>query len=611
MQGLLNDVSKREIALWRKYPGYAATRLLHNPLGREDREETYTMVPIQRVVANRAWDSRSPIVVACRGWGKTRMAATLAILKAWLFPGRRVGCLSASFRQAKQIFEEIDKIWQRSPLLQQCSTRSPSMSNDMCRLDFKPVPGREPSTIRALPLADGAKIRGQRFHTIFVDECVHVPEDVFNTVIRPMAATRQDPIRSMRIGEEKNKIWGDPNLTEEEKLKQIKELDAWVGANQIVLLTSGYYSFNYVYKFYTLWSDAMHGEFHEEDIDLYEEVSEEEEKIEKYKEKDDPAFYATFQVPYWAIPEHFLDQRALNRAKLEMAPLQFRMEYEAAWIVNTGGWFKPVDIGACRANKIKEMKGGSFIHEIELEGSAGKQYMLTIDPARTSDAFAMVVSEWDPTFGIKIVYAEQFFGEDAHLVKMRDRIFQICENFNVIRIGMDKGGGGLQIADALSEPQLSGAKPIYDIDNPSYRGLSGKHILKIVDFNSLWIEGAHNKAYNLLQRKQISFPNERTKSTEKKGSVGDEELEHYHNVSRTIERMINQIISIQPSETKSGRLHFDLPDKGLAYEKHKDLYSAWLIGCDLAYDMIQLSVMPARRMPLMGIITPRGSYGVW
>lgn len=608
MDGLLNDVSKKEVELWRKYPGYAATRLLHNPLGREDKDETYTMVPIQRVVANKVWNARSAVVVACRGWGKTRMAATLAILKAWLIPGRRVGCLSASFRQAKQIFEEIDKIWQRSPLLQQCTSRSPSMSNDMCRLDFKPLPGREPSTIRALPLADGAKIRGQRFHTIIVDECVHVPEDVFNTVIRPMAATHQDPVRAMRIGMEKDKIWSNRDLSEEEKIQQIKELDSWVGANQIIMLTSGYYSFNYVYKLYTLWSDAMHGRFHEEDIDLYEEFLDEE-ADEKYEEDDNPDFYATFQVPYWAIPDHFLDKRGLKRAKIEMAPLQFRMEYEAAWIVDTGGWFKPTDIGACRANNIAVNRRG-FQHEIELSGTEGKQYILSIDPARTSDAFAMVVSEWDPSFGIKIVYAEQFFGQDAHLLKMRDRIFEICEQFRIIKIGMDKGGGGLQIADALSEPQL-GCEPIYDMENPNYRGLRGRHILQIVDFSSLWIEGAHNKAYNLLQRRQISFPSSRLESTDKKGASGDMELERYRDIHLTIEKMINQIISIQPSETKTGRIHFDLPDKGVAFEKHKDLYSAWLIGCDMAYDMIQLSVMPTRRMPLMGILTPRGGYAMW
>jgi hypothetical protein len=601
---LLNEAATQEIALWRQYPGYAAAKLLHNSLSPRA-DERYVMIPVQRVVANKLWHSRSGACVACRGFGKTRLAATLAILRAWLWPGRRVGCLSASFRQSKQIFEEIEKIYHRSPLLQQCTTRHPIISNDACKLDFKPVPGHDPSTIRALPLADGSKIRGARFHTIFVDEAVHVPEDVFNMVIRPMAATHQDPIKSMRIAEEKDQIWNNRNLTDEEKMEQIKELEHFIGANQIILLTSGYYSFNYVYKLYTIWADAMHGKFMEDDPnDIWDDGMADEDEDEDfmgYEEKEEPEHYAAFQVPYQAIPKGFLDKTGLKRARNEMTRLQFRMEYQAAWIIETGGWFKAEDVKNCRANNL-----GLFDHKILLKGSPGRQYLLTIDPARTSDAFAMVVSEFDPHFGIKIVYAEQFFGQDAHTGRMVDRIHELCREYNIIRIGMDKGGGGLQVADFLAEPRLDGSLPIYDMDNENYRGLKGNHILKIVDFNTVWIEGAHNKAYNLLQRRQVCFP-----VANIEGGGKDEDQQKFKEVLRTIERMISQILSIQPSETRTGRIHFDLPDKGGGYEKHKDLYSAWLIGCDIGYDMVQSYVMPVRRMPLLGIITPRGGYGMY
>jgi hypothetical protein len=246
---------------------------------------------------------------------------------------------------------------------------------------------------------------------------------------------------------------------------------------------------------------------------------------------------------------------------------------------------------------------GLFDHQIELDGIPGKIYILTIDPARTSDAFAMVVSEFDPHFGMKVVFAEQFFGQDAHTVRMSDRIHQLCHKYNIMRIGVDKGGGGLQIADLLAEPRLDGSLPIYDMDNEAYRGLKGQHILKIVDFNSFWIEEAHNKAYNLLQRRQMSFPVARMDA-----SANNEDEKEYKDVHKTIERMISQILSIQPTETRTGRIHFDLPEKGGGYEKHKDLYSAWLIGCDLAYDMLQSYIMPTQRVPLLGVITPRGGF---
>ena len=180
----LADATSIAIERWRNNPSLACRELLHLPLS-HDLDDQYILSAPQRIVLNKIWTSRSSITVACRGFGKTRMAATDAILEGMLYPGRRIGCLSASFRQAKQIFDEINRIYDQSPILQQCTTRRPIISNDSCRLEFKPAFGRDYSVIIALPLADGTKIRGARFHSILLDEAPHVPEDVFQTVIRP------------------------------------------------------------------------------------------------------------------------------------------------------------------------------------------------------------------------------------------------------------------------------------------------------------------------------------------------------------------------------------------------------------------------------------------
>jgi hypothetical protein len=503
------------------------------------------------------------------------MAATLAILKAMLWPGRRVGCLSASFRQAKQIFEEISHIWQRSPILQQCTERQPILSNDACRLNFKTIAGHNPSVIMALPLADGAKIRGARFHTIIVDECVHVPPDVFNMVIRPMAATHQDPTKAVRIEQEKDKILAS-SLSDELKAEMIAELDGKVGANQIIQLTSGYYTFNYVYDLYCKYSDRMHGIV---------DISENEEFI--YNPDD----YATFQIPWWSLPKGFLSEASLRDARRDMSPLQFRMEYEAAWISDSGGFFKASDVEGCRS----ENQG---IHcEIELKGEPNKTYLMSIDPARTSDAFAIIISEFDVSGQgyMKIRYAEQHFNESV--AKMVRRIFELTKVFNVIQIGIDKGGGGHQIADFLAEGSVEDP-PIYDMNDERYRGLRGRHILRIVDFTSNWIEEAHHKAYNLLQRRQIVFP--------KVPLEGGRSVDSRHRIYKTIEEMIIQILSVEPSETRTGKLHFGLPRTGGGFVQHKDLYSAFIIGCDMVYDMVQQHMIPTRKIPLIGVIRSRG-----
>jgi hypothetical protein len=570
--------------MWRKYPAIAAQDLLHNPVSDKE-DERFELIPIQRVVANRVWKARSSIIVACRGWGKTRMAATLAILQAWLYPGRRVGCLSASFRQSKQIFEEIGKIWDRSPLLQQCTTRHPVISNDTCRLDFKPVPGYDPSTIRALPLADGSKIRGARFHMIIVDECVHVPEDVFQMVIRPMAATHQDPVRAMRIEKEKDRIKAQ-GLPPEIELKLIKELEEFIGANQIVMLTSGYYSFNYVYNLYKKYSARMHGRFE------YEEGEE--------IDSEDPEDYATFQIPWQAIPKGFLDPRALRDARRDMAAIQFRMEYEAAWILDTGGWFKASDVDLCRSHSLVEDEVMLEPHTVHHRGKPGRNYIMSIDPARTSDAFAIVISEFDPSFGMKVAFVEQHFNRTTP--DMVRRIFELNNLFHIIEIGIDKGGGGQQIADFLAEGTVEDT-PLFDMEEEKYRGMRGKHIVKLIDFTSAWIEQANNDAYNMLQRRQMCFPSPNMGAETKESKVQDE-------VSRTIEKMISQLLSITPSETRlAGKIRFDLPETGGGFEQHKDLYSAWLIGSHLIYTKLMEGALPTKKMPLLGIITPRYRSG--
>lgn len=570
------------IQTWRNYPAIAANDLLHDPFSSSP-DQQFELIPIQRVVANRVWKARSSIIVACRGWGKTRMAATLSILQAWLYPGRRVGCLSASFRQSKQIFEEISKIWERSPLLQQCTTRHPVISNDTCRLDFKPVPGNDPSTIRALPLADGSKIRGARFHLIVVDECVHVPEDVFQMVIRPMAATHQDPVRAMRIEKEKDKIRAR-GLPPKEEEELIRELEEYVGANQIIMLTSGYYSFNYVYNLYKKYSERMHGKFEYEEGEDHED--------------ERPSDYATFQIPHNAIPKGFLDPRALKDARRDMSSIQFRMEYEAAWILDTGGWFRASDVDACRTNRLMEQGFLLEPHHLHQRGMQGKSYIMSIDPARSSDAFAIVISEFDPNFGMKIAHVEQYFKEPTP--KMVRRIFELTNLFNIIEIGIDKGGGGQQIADYLAEGTTEDM-PIFDMDEEQYRGMRGQHIVKLIDFSSGWLEQANNDAYSMLERRQMCFPDPPL------GVIAREsEAEAQDNAHRTLERMISQLLSIEPSETRlAGRIRFDLPESGGGFEQHKDLYSAWLIGSHLIYQKLMSGAIPTRNMPLLGIVVPR------
>ncbi len=49
------------------------------------------------------------------------------------------------------------------------------------------------SRIRALPLGDGSKLRGFRFHRIIIDEMLLMPERVYNEVIVPFLSVVENP----------------------------------------------------------------------------------------------------------------------------------------------------------------------------------------------------------------------------------------------------------------------------------------------------------------------------------------------------------------------------------------------------------------------------------
>jgi hypothetical protein len=374
----------------------------------------------------------------------------------------------------------------------------------------------------------------------------------------------------MEIEQEKDAILaeGYPKEIEEELIKALEESER---ANQILEFTSGYYSMNYVYELYTSYSKRMHGL---EDSD-------------DYNKKD----FATFQIPYYAIPKGFLDKDALSTAKKDMSPIEFKMEYEAAWITDSGGFFKISQINACRSEAM------GLKHKVLLQGNSDKQYILTMDPARVQDFYAFLISEFDSNQGMKIVYAEQHQGKTTP--EMVDRVFDLCKAFNIIRIDMDAGGGGREIADYLARGK-PGYDPIYDMENESYLRLKGRHILRLINFSPTWNNAANHRALNLLENRKVVFP-----EADIEGGGTDARIDAVSKVHKTIEKMITQILNITPTETRaSSTIRFDLPDSGGGFVKHKDLYSAFLMACNLAYELDEEHTRPRRPMLPYGLVIP-------
>ena len=199
------------------------------------------LAPVQRIVFEAMWFKPYILSIATRGFGKTFLSGTLSALLALLYPGYRVGLIGPSFRQAKMVFAEIEKLYTNSPILKAATEKRPIRGSDTCYLKFKSSSGYNGAFIEALPLgADGAKIRGSRFYCVIIDEFAQVPSKIIETVLAPMSITKLDPMKKVRELE-RRKALIEAGLATEEDFEEDS-------INKMIGTSSGYYKFNHMYK---------------------------------------------------------------------------------------------------------------------------------------------------------------------------------------------------------------------------------------------------------------------------------------------------------------------------------------------------------------------------
>jgi len=502
---------KELIAFYRQNPCIAAYELLGVDLA-----------PIQRLVFEDMWFKNYVIGVCGRGFGKTFLLGTLAVLSCMLYPGYRVGLIAPVFRQSKMIFAEVEKLYAQSPLLREACEKRPTRGSDTCYLKFKSVAGGLGSYIEALPLGDGNKIRGSRFYLILVDELAQVPDITLDMVVRPMGATGMKPMERVRRLERQDKLI-ELGLAIESDFEEET-------VNKMVMTSSGYYKFNHMWRrmkdhWYMVNKDANEG-------------------------KDSQ--YAVWQVPYWDLPIGFLDLNNIKEAKRIMSHHEFSMEYEAAMISDSEGFFKASLIDDCTLNS-------GF--NLEMRGAKEGTYVIGIDPNQGGAA----------SCGVVIIRMGATTHRIANVMEVKKQTTQgltkvvqaLCEHYNVVRIFMDKGGGGKAVCDLLEEG-YGGVEPIIDRGNDDHAHFKGRHILEMVVFNPAWISDANFATLSLLEDKKLLFPETPIRSTV------DLEARAYSNVMTLKSQMLNIVVT----QTASGLLHFDTPTKGA----NKDLYSALILA---------------------------------
>lgn len=515
-------------------------------------------LPFQRLLVLIAWYFPFALNILTRGAGKTFMLAVLALLRAILYSNQKVGLLAASYRQSKMIFAEMERIYMKSPILRAMTVKPPVRGTDLCYFNLK-----NGSEIQALPLGDGEKIRGARFYYIVLDELAQIPEAILNIVVIGMTATKQDPIKNARLTELKKRLKKEGKV-----ISRSIELVSELTKNYIIGCSTAFYQFNHLFQmlknYIRIIKDHVKAD---NDLDLWK-------------------LYSVYKLSYHMIPEGFMSIESIMMAKEKMSSLEFKMEYECLFPADSGGFY-PAQVVL-----------NAYVHDkkihFELSGNPEAAYVLFIDPARTSDnctfAINKILSTTDVTrfacVGVEAIRGRKFQEAAA-------RIRDICRRFNVVRISMDRGGGGLAIKDLLNDPDKcpEGEELIWDYEDPaSYLDEEmkfrkpGKYILHLVTFNPAYLTEANHGLLSSLERKEYVFPT--PLGPEDLMNKTQAEADELEDMETEMMSAKNEIINIVMTSTPKGSPHWDTPSKG----QRKDRYTAILGGCKECKDFIRPEV---------------------
>ncbi|MAF24738.1 hypothetical protein CL634_04100 [bacterium] len=553
------------------------------------------LFPFQHMAIKAMFETDYFMGVWARGMSKSFTTGIYAFLEAILHQGVEIGILSKSFRQAKMIFKKIEDIAAKpeAAFLAQCITKK-SKNNDEWLMEI----GQ--SRIRALPLGDGEKLRGFRFHRIIVDEFALMPERIFNEVIIPFLSVVENPTQREDLYNVESKLIEQGEMTEDER-------HFWPN-NKLIALSSASYKFEYMYKTYENF----------------------ERLIQESNQGKTDAHRVVMKFSYDCAPRLLYDQNLIDQAKSTMSQSQFDREFGAVFTDDSSGYFKTSTMAKCTI-------GDGESPSVEVKGDPQDKYILSFDPSwaesESSDDFAMQVFKLNE---------EKRWGTLVHSyamagTKLKDHIkyfHYLWHNFNIVAIVGDYMGG-VQFLNAVNESALFKKENIsfgrIDVkfdDLPTYNkdlvgarrqyNLAKNKICYLRKPNSAWIRRAnellqahfdHGKvwfgsravddAYHIQRKKKIPIEGLKFLSTvenEKQGSAAKmiDLIEHQ---SDMIEVTKTQCALIQITTSPQGTQTFDLPSnlkKQTGPDKaRKDSYSALILGnwmIETYFDMMEVDM---------------------
>lgn len=567
------------------------------------------LFPIQISIIQIVWDTPFPMLIACRGGSKTFMLAVYALLRAVLDPGTKIVIVGAGLRQARLVFNEIDSIWGRSPMLRAIvgggKKAGPRQNVDLCYFRIGE------SIIYALPTGDGTKIRGFRANVIIADEFASIPEDVFDIVVRGFAATAKTPVEEAKKRAFNAKL-AQLDLPEDIKRKLSTD-DGKMHGNQIIYSGTAYYAFNHFCRKYEMWKKIIHSKG---DPDLVSQIFGGSNMVpDGFDYKD----YAVIQIPHTHLPIGLLDDRQLAHAKATLPRNIYLMEYGAIFVKDSDGFYPRSLVEGCTVgpNKPIDTPDGDVTFTPYMRAESKRTYVVGIDPAAERDNLAIVVIEvWANHSRVVhcwVVNKKEFkqrkqrglVTDDDYYAYCCSRIREITRLFNPIRIEMDSQGGGYAVSEMLRNKKLLDIKggdfPIYEVidcDEPKSTDgeIDGRRILHLVQQSTEFNQNANISLHKSFETRSLLFPAfdsvKMYAAIEAEKSMGVV-FDTYEDCVFNIEELKNELCTIQMTETATGKERFDTPKviqpgsvEGRTRKGRlkKDRYTALLLAHKYIYD---------------------------
>jgi len=547
------------------------------------------LFPFQHMAIKAMMESDYFLGIWSRGMSKSFSTGIFALLDAILNQGVQIGILSKSFRQSKMIFKKIEDI-SRSPkatFFSQCITRVSKM-NDEWIMEI----GQ--SSIRALPLGDGEKLRGFRFQRMIIDELLLMPEKIYNEVIIPFLSVVENPTERQEVYDLETQMIEKGKMKEEDRRK-------WPN-NKIIGLSSASYKFEYLYKIYQQYENLILNE-----------------------NDQDGAHRTIMHFSYDCAPEQLYDQNLISQSKATMSDSQFEREFGAIFTDDSSGYFKVSKMAACT---IPDGDGQC----VEVVGNPKDEYILAFDPSwsesESSDDFAMLLIKLNrDTRKGTVVHSYALSG--ANLKTHIKYLAYLLTHFNIVAIVGDYNGGvqfinscnesdifkKINIKLGVIEANLDKAQD-YEKDLRKIKNQynhSTKNIVFLRKPTSQWIRianeslqaafdhkriffagAAMNDDYNIQRKSRVPIKDLKflRNDPNEKGGAGARMIDFVEHQKDMMDLIKVQCALIQITTSLQGTQSFDLPpnlrkQKG-ADKARKDSYSALVLGnwaMNVFYDM--------------------------